>query len=242
MADATTAPSTCAARRCSFSNLVRTDVGGASRRRGGAPRRGDADLLGEVGSARGATADGGRREAAVAPSGRIGPSPCGKLAARQVESSPAQSRSTIWADGRVACRAPEGNWWGHLRAPDLPMRRASQPRRRKLRVSAWEHGARGRAVPRPGRLGQESSPDSSGWHDAGVTVEYPVCLEPAAVGGGSEARRPGRRRRAPRPGRAGCGVAGFAGGDVVGPAALPVDIAVPEDRVADEASSEPPWR
>ena len=72
-----------------------------------------------------------------------------------------------------------------------------------------------------------------------VAVEVAVGLEPAVVGGDPrlvgrvpdrDPPGPGEQRRLDRG-----GVRRLLGGDVVGPAPLPVDVAVPEDRVADEA-------
>src|SRR3954447_5793404 len=71
-----------------------------------------------------------------------------------------------------------------------------------------------------------------------VAVEVAVRLEPAVVGGDPRLRGRVAHGDPPRPGQQrgldrGC-VPGLPRGHVVGPAALPVDGAVPEDRVADE--------
>jgi len=72
-----------------------------------------------------------------------------------------------------------------------------------------------------------------------VAIQISIVLEPPVVGRDPRLCRrvadrdppcPGEQRRLDRR-----RIARLARGDVVGPAPLPVDVAVPEDRVADEA-------
>jgi hypothetical protein len=133
--------------------------------------------------------------------------------------------------------------------------RAGRPRRgpggRPSRVSgSWRSGteraaARGRESPRPRRTSTRSRGPTRRVGPARGARPRPGCGSPRASGGGSRsaARPRGRRPRSATPRRAAAAgssrCSGRPGGDVVGPAPLPVDGAVPEDRVTDEPAVQP---